>query len=294
MLKKTAFAGLGVMLAMACAYLYLPSKPSPVYSFNAGQANITEDLFLDWKVLEHLKCQSDDRFCSYFRQVQDEARRHRQFVEETFGQAAGKRVDVILFYHRTMDHTFGRTLEELEADEVRARVLATNALIEGHLLALKPDVIGVESCYGEKCDVESEMDDALKGASILGQRLDREAMSYGMNLLLAESWYLQMGKKYPGLPLMGIDNFEFQMLDQWITMVGTAQGEVNWPAVRLLWRLRSQYALARLISVLKDRQHGVAVMGYAHGRDFKDIMPAIGVIGGIYKAIPKGVQLKEF
>lgn len=294
MLKKIAFVGFCVALVIICALVFFPSSPKPVYSFTSGQANIAEELFLDWEVLDHLECPADNMLCNYFRQVQTEARRDRSYVEDAFRRASGKRIDLLLMYHRTMAQTSGRTLEEIGQDQVRQNVLEANSLVEKHLLKWKPDVIGVESCYGDGCGLDAEMKDSERIAGIMGIPFDPAVLKNGFALILAESWHLQFAQKYPDMALRGIDHFDFQLLDQWIVMAGTPTGKIEWPAVRLLWRLRSQYALARMINLLQDGQRGVIVMGSAHGPDFKVLMPALGIEGGIYSAIPKGVQLKEF
>lgn len=298
MVKKLLLPVSGIILASLAGWyvIALLAGPRAVYLFEGGTPRITDELTSDWGRLEglDLTCPEPTPFCRFVADTLGLVPEYRQFVEKGFRAAAGKRIDFLLIYHRTYEGLQGKTLEEVDQDKIHAQVMESNRLIEQNILALKPDVIGTEGCYHDRCDMQGEVEDAKRGARDLGIQVSPQALEDSFRFIQNEIWYLQFGPKYPDLPLHGVDNYRLQMFEQTLTIIGGSTGESYADLVHLIWRLRSQYALASMALKLKDGQSGVVVMGYAHGRDFKKLAPALGIKGGIYKAIPANVTMSEF
>jgi hypothetical protein len=118
----------------------------------------------------------------------------------------------------------------------------------------------------------------------------QDTVKVAAGLWETQSFYPEYMKEHPDAVVVGVDDYYSHSLDQLIMMCdyggcGISGGR---ELRELLWRIRSEYALARMAHLLSERhkQSGAIVMGYAHGHDFKELAENMGTKSRFFVPIP--------
>lgn len=287
--RGVVLAGIAVVIANLALYYGIKNSgaseplaplPAPLYESSTTAPSVGPDLLKEWDTLANIQTCEFEVECRILEKLLPQVTIFKQYVAEGFQRAFGKKIDFVLFYHRTMNQLGNESLTSAFAE--------SNQKVHSLLLRLHPDLVGTEGCYDVACNLESELRDAKRGNREFQIPLPPN-LEQAVKEMARESWYLQLLEKYPGAPLVGVDNFYIHSLDQMLAAYSVMMQEGRFPdKVFMLYRLRSQWAVARMVHLMEANHAttGTVVMGWAHGADFKALIPRLGLTSRIYGAAP--------
>ena len=289
-MSKTSYAviSIGIFAAFAILGNFRREPLKPAYVFKERK-NIEEvHLLDDWRELAFLRLDCSNPYqCQIFDKIKKDLPESLVYLHEGFKLARSKKIDFIVIYHQTQQQEALGGIGFGNENPLQAEEMSQNMVVE-LLDYLDPDVVGLESCY-EKCSAESEIEDAQRAHREFGIPIPARNQ---MLLLADKAWHIRLTRKYVKKPIVGADEFYIQLLDQ---ILASKPLEVNPNWLSRLYSLRSEWAIARMGHLLNGSdKSGVVVMGYSHGKDFKNLAQALSLQSRIYIAVPEGIPLPKF